>query len=240
MGGEIGRVKTYIGGMDKHLEGGVPEGSVVLICGTPGTMKSSLAYSILYNNAKEGRKGIYITLEQDSASLTKQMEKLHMGPHDGLTLVDFDALGWRMKDARYEANWVERMKDYIEEMAKKEEYKLLALDSLNALYSLTTVQNPRRELYYLFKALQDTGMTSFLISEIALGTKYFGHFGVEEFLADGIIHLDFQKKGDILSSLERYIGIIKMRATNHETMYYPLLYLEDGFRVYSREELELE
>ena len=44
------RVKTYIQGLDEQMSGGVPKGHVVLISGMPGTMKSSVAFNILYNN----------------------------------------------------------------------------------------------------------------------------------------------------------------------------------------------
>ncbi|MCK4730881.1 MAG: hypothetical protein KAT65_00355, partial [Methanophagales archaeon] len=78
------RIKTYIERMDERLEGGIPKGMVSLICGTPGCMKSSLVYSILYKNAVEGNlKGLYITLEQDIASLKKQMEMLGMAEGEG-------------------------------------------------------------------------------------------------------------------------------------------------------------
>ena len=42
------KIKTYIEGFDEILDGGIPEGHVVLVCGTPGTMKTSLTYSIMY------------------------------------------------------------------------------------------------------------------------------------------------------------------------------------------------
>jgi KaiC/GvpD/RAD55 family RecA-like ATPase len=48
--------KTYIRGFDEEIEGGIPQGHVVLVAGPPGTMKSSLAYSILYNNALNGNR----------------------------------------------------------------------------------------------------------------------------------------------------------------------------------------
>jgi len=60
-----GKVKTYIKGFDEQMDGGIPEGAVVLLVGEPGTMKSSIAFSILFNNAKEtNAKGLYISLEQ--------------------------------------------------------------------------------------------------------------------------------------------------------------------------------
>lgn len=235
---EIERIKTYVRGLDEHIEGGVPKGSVSLICGTPGTMKSSLAYSILHNNAvKEGIKGFYITLEQEIKSLRQQMEKLKMREIEAIEMVDFDTMLKKI-ERKPDTNWIQRVGGFIKSMGKSRE--LLVIDSLNALYSLTNIENPRREIYHLFKTLRETGMTCFLISEISPGKAGFSHHGVEEFLADNIIHLDFEKRGGILSSLERYLGIVKMRATNHDTQYFPILYLKDKFTVFGREELELE
>src|SRR2546430_1134709 len=49
-----GLVKTHIRGFDDDvLRGGIPQGHVVLIRGASGTMKSSLAYYVLYHNALE-------------------------------------------------------------------------------------------------------------------------------------------------------------------------------------------
>ena len=76
---DIERIKTHIVGFDDELEGGIPKGSVVLVSGSPGTMKSSIAYNILFYNAlKEGKKGLYITLEQSRASLLRHLKHLKM------------------------------------------------------------------------------------------------------------------------------------------------------------------
>ena len=58
---KVNRVKTYVKGLDEVMEGGIPEGSVVLVAGKPGTMKSSFAFNILYHNAnKEDKSGVYL------------------------------------------------------------------------------------------------------------------------------------------------------------------------------------
>ena len=74
---ELTRVKSRIDGFEDVLGGGVPAGSVVLLTGLPGTMKSSLAYAMLLNNAKENSaKCLYVSLEQTKPSLENQMEAM--------------------------------------------------------------------------------------------------------------------------------------------------------------------
>ena len=46
------RIKTYVTGLDERMEGGVPAKYLTLVCGRAGTMKSTLTYSMLFNNAK--------------------------------------------------------------------------------------------------------------------------------------------------------------------------------------------
>lgn len=233
------RIKTYIERMDERLEGGIPKGSVSLICGTPGCMKSSLAYSILYKNAVEGNlKGLYITLEQGIPSLKKQMEMLGMTEEsEKLDIVDHKMIDKELGEGmRFELNLIKKVKYYVDDHLKTEDYDLIVIDPLNALYSLTTIKNPRREVYHFFEGLREKEITSFLVSEMDQGENRFGKYGVEEFLSDAIIHLNFMRERDIL---ERYLGIVKMRCTNHDLQYFPLFYNKHGFVIYTKEEIEL-
>src|SRR5438046_9947634 len=84
------RVKTYIQGFDEALGGGVPKGHVVLVSGSPGTMKTSVTFSILYNNVKAGSKGLYISLEENHDDLKGAMDDLGMNGIDGMELYDPD------------------------------------------------------------------------------------------------------------------------------------------------------
>src|SRR3989304_2159010 len=64
------RISTSVRNLDEKMGGGILAGQVVLLCGRAGTMKSSLAFSILHNAAKrEGRRGVYLTLEQSREGL---------------------------------------------------------------------------------------------------------------------------------------------------------------------------
>jgi len=67
------KIGSYIENFDVALGGGVPEGHIVLVYGSAGTMKSTVCFNVLFNEILKGRKGAYITIEQNSLSLLKQM-----------------------------------------------------------------------------------------------------------------------------------------------------------------------
>src|SRR3990172_12615437 len=74
------RIRTYVRGLDEQLQGGIPAGHVVLLAGKPGTMKSSLSFHMLFQNARlDGRGAVYVTLEQSRESLLANMAGLGMG-----------------------------------------------------------------------------------------------------------------------------------------------------------------
>src|SRR5205809_5615625 len=70
------RIPTKMEGLDDVLGGGIPDGSVVLVSGAPGTMKTPLTYHILHANALAGVRGLYVSLEQSRASLVDHTEGL--------------------------------------------------------------------------------------------------------------------------------------------------------------------
>src|SRR5947208_14964201 len=79
------RLKTYVEGFDEALGGGIPRGSLVLVAGTPGTMKTALTFSILYENVNAGAKALYITLAETQEDLHAAMTD---GGHTALDVLD--------------------------------------------------------------------------------------------------------------------------------------------------------
>ncbi len=72
--GELQRIPLYIDGLDEKIEGGIPKGHIVLVCGSAGTMKSSVSFNTIYNEAAiNGKIALYISLEQSYPSLLNHM-----------------------------------------------------------------------------------------------------------------------------------------------------------------------
>ncbi|MDO8481157.1 MAG: ATPase domain-containing protein [Nanoarchaeota archaeon] len=69
-------IGSYIQSFDEALGGGFPRDHIVLVYGAAGTMKSTLCFNVLYNEVLAGKKGVYISIEQSSLSLLKQMVKM--------------------------------------------------------------------------------------------------------------------------------------------------------------------
>jgi len=224
------QVKTYIEGFDDKLQGGIPAGSVVLLVGQPGTMKSSIAYNMLFNNAvKNDMRGLYITLEQSTKSLNRHMTALGMDAsavRDKMEIVDIGLIRKKLTQLK-DQSWVQVFKMYAKNLKDSNDYSLLVIDSLPVLSVLAKFETPREELFHLFEWLRDLGVTTILIAEMATSTEAFAENG-EDFLADGIFYLRNQEIGDI--SIQRQIRCVKMRSVDHSSDYHSLLFDNGAFK----------
>ena len=227
------RVLTYVEGLDTTLEGGIPWGHVVLVEGAPGTMKSSVGFSILLQNAaREGLHCLYLSLEERTSSLLKQMGSLGLKlevPKGSLVVLDPRTAADLLGD---KADWVEALEEGIRSIKEQRGLDLIVIDSLEALEVLAKFKDRRREMYRLFEWLRDLDVTSFVITErpdwLVAGHVLQGRWD-EDFLADGVFHLRIHMVSDL--DAQRRLRVVKMRGTKHETGYLAMV-LDDGrFRV---------
>jgi len=232
---DIVRVPLSIEGLDERMQGGIPEGSVTLVTGVSGTMKSSLSFNIIFNQALKGKNALYITLEQNQQSLLTHLgslgfdfnavnilnvtdlldlnSKLSGLKQQGgnIIMADIGSLRKSRKaaDTSPDSSLFGTIKGFVVKL-KERNCDLFVLDSLSALYLVSKFDNPRKDLYYFFEFLRDSGVTSFLISEMPLKRDRYGDYEIEEFLADGVIKLDLVSRQ---RKVTREISIIKMRST---------------------------
>lgn len=64
-----GKAATGIGGFDDILAGGLARGRVYLLEGTPGAGKTTIATHFLMEGARQGEKGLYVTLSETEEEL---------------------------------------------------------------------------------------------------------------------------------------------------------------------------
>jgi len=219
------RLPMYVKGLDEKMEGGIPLGHVVLVCGVAGSMKTLLVLHTLYENVKRGNgRVLYVSLEEKRNLIIKRASKVGMKLdeiEDKFAIIDLGYLRKQLKEFPSEkVDWLESLISQIKTFKEDIGFDYLALDSLNALYAISEMKNPRDQLFYFFETLRDMGLTAFLITEMQNEKSEFGQYGVEEFLADGIIHTDLRR---INSVMNLFLGVVKMRETKHDRKYYPLV-----------------
>lgn len=224
------RVRTFIQGFDDKLGGGIPQGSIVLVCGEPGTMKSTIAFNALYHNAlREGSHAVYMTLEQGRESLAHHLRQLGLDPkdvEDRLTIVDLGMIRKTLEGSK--GTFFEIFRMYATNLKKTLGFNLLAIDSLPVLETMARFENPREELFKLFEWIHDLDATVFLVQEMSRAQDPYGRNG-EEFLADGIIALKMVTVGD--ANIQRRIRCVKLRGTAHSPNFYTLIYQNGQFQV---------
>ena len=219
-----GRIRTFVAGFDEALEGGIPKGHVVVLGGPSGTMKTSLGLNLVHRNRLDGVRGLYVSLEEGRASLLRTMARLGMEPKDDF-IVDIARLRTEHEAADETRGWLKILEEYLERKRGKEPFGLVVIDSLNSLYALAKLSDPRTDLFHFFTFLRGLGVTAVLIAETPDASSSFPNH--EDYLADGAILLRYGNDPDGRVSVE--IRCLKMRHTNHGRDWFRLDHADGAF-----------
>ncbi len=225
---EQARTKTGIQGLDKALNGGIPNGNIVLISGGAGTGKSTLCLQFAINGATLfGEKSLYISTEQNKEELYRQASGFNWPVK---ALEEKRLLKIIYFDVTEGDSFLEKMNAIIEEFQPSR----IVIDSLTTLtdsmlvsgvledkgFSMIQIAEtvnpiPRTEkimsktlLYHLFKAIKRYKVTTLLTTELPEEHKQLSADGVSEFIADGVILFRVINVGGTVS---RSIEVKKMR-----------------------------
>ncbi len=216
----IDRASTGIAELDQLLSGGFPRGSLILVCGNPGTGKTIFTASFLYDGAKNrGENGIYLSFSEGKRSFFDNMKTVGL---------DFDGLD---KDGSFHflemftatREGMGRMTADIVEAIRRFGAKRLVIDSYSVMAQATGGQFEARQVLHtvLSKIVRNMGCTTLVIAEQPSGDTRIGDAS-EEFVADGVLNLKF--------AIPRELEIRKMRGTRLKTRN-AIYTIEDGFRV---------
>jgi len=220
------RIPTGLPGLDSLMEGGVLKNSMTLITGGTGTGKTIVCLHFLMEGLKRGEPCVFMSLEED--------------PED----IKADALqfGWDLD--KYEEKGLFRIifhdpfeTDISSVLVNQIEYikaKRLVVDSLSMLGLYMKDQaTVRKQLGKLMKSVKNAGCTTFVTSEILEESKALSRFGVEEFVVDGVLILNYLGIGQ---ETNRSLQIRKMRRTNHGKDIYPFKITTKGIELQAEEE----
>ncbi len=240
----MNRIKTGVTGFDQLIEGGFPEGRSFLISGGTGTGKTIFAIQFIMKGAEEGEPGIYLTLDERPDLVREDMLRFgwNIRKYEDENLIKIiDGTIAKIgipsdEEFSLPATGFDLDKLLLELMKaiKKIKARRVVIDSIPALgMNFEKEHEIRKAILKLVYLLSRAGVTTILTTEIEPESKKVGKYGVEEFVADGVIVLHYMGIG---TQSNRTLHIRKMRATKHSEDLHPLEINENGINIRSIEE----
>ena len=233
------RVRTGIPGFDDLIEGGLPRGRSFLVSGGTGTGKTIFGLQFLVFGAKVNEPGVYLTLDERPDLVREDMLRfgwdLRALEDSGLfKIVDgtMAKLGIPSEEEfSLPATGFDLDKLLLEliRAIKKIGAKRVVIDSIAALgLNFESEHDVRKAVLKIVYLLARMGVTTILTTEINDGSTKLGKYGVEEFVADGVVVLHYMGVG---TQSNRTLHVRKMRATKHSEKLHPLLITDSGLVV---------
>jgi KaiC/GvpD/RAD55 family RecA-like ATPase len=217
------RVESGIPGLDPLIEGGFLENSINLVTGETGTGKTTFCLQYLWAGLQKGETGVYITLEQSPEEIKD--DALNFG-------WDFDKYEKKglCRIIYHDPAQVNNLGTVIVDEIKTIKARRLVIDSTSLIgMCLQDQAQVRKMLINLINVIKRAGCTALLISEIEEDRKALSRYGVEEFVVDGVIILNYLEYAS--GDLNRSLIVRKMRRTNHGADIYPTEITKKGFVV---------
>ena len=234
------RVLTGVQGLDKMLHGGLLLGRTYLLSGPTGSGKSTLAMQFAYNGAVlYNEPSLYVTLEESKEKLIEDMGKQGFDLEKAQKKHKFSLIGGPIAEInsmmyKVDAD-VNNMIAEIEEVVTQNKIKRVVIDSINLLTMFSKSDDERRRiLASLTNTFSALGCTTLLISETEEFTMRLSHYGIEEFVVDGVIALYLLWHG---SYFVPGIAVRKMRGSDHDKEVRTYQITNKGILVYPTETL---
>jgi len=204
--GSFDCVSTGIPELDAALGGGFIKGKTYLVAGETGAGKTIFSIQFLLTGAQQyDEPGVYVAVDEPTEQLLKGLKRfgwdvselvrkrilsfLDMRPH-------FSKIYLREERKKIEPRFViEGILNHV----KKVKAKRLVIDPIAPLIyggSQEDILYVREFLRELVFAIERVGtVTTVMTSEVPTGSKLLSRFGVEEFLATGILVLGLEEIG---------------------------------------------
>ena len=215
------RISSGIERLDTMLDGGFYRGSGVLISGAPGTAKTTLAGSFLSANAERGERGLYVSFDEASSQIVRNLSSVGMNLQP---MIDAGMLD--MYAVRTEARSAEEHFMAVRERIQASQPRHLVIDPISALTKtggqIAAVHGSLRLLDYA----RSQGITVLCTSLVA-GEDAFTETTQTQIstIADTWIHLAYLVHG---GERNRTLTIVKSRGMGHSNQVRELVLATSG------------
>lgn len=214
----IRRVKTGIPGFDGLIEGGIPEGFVVVVTGPPGTGKTTFSLQFLHEGVKNNERCIFFSFEENAEQLINQSIRFGWDFGEYIDKGYLEVFGF----SRFST-------EEIMEIINIFKPKRIIFDSLNIF---SDIGDFRRSPQWrnILKEIKDKKISSLVVTEKRNGRspKEFDEF---DFMGDGVIFFDKRQKNELDPYPTYNIHIQKMRLTKVYEMPHTFIIKDRGIEL---------
>ncbi|MCY3411121.1 MAG: circadian clock protein KaiC [Candidatus Heimdallarchaeota archaeon] len=237
----LDRISTGVKNLDEVLGGGYPRERTILIAGPAGAGKSTFGLAFLVDGIlRADEPGIYISFDEtlenvraDALSFgwdLKDLEEQNM-----LAMVDgFSLRAGIESPEKYKIELeVDEMLNLLIDLIDNIGAERVVIDSITAIaLGLNEELVQRKEILKLSAVMSALSTTTLMVSEMKSDSEI-SRFGIEEFMAQGVIVLKylFSKSG------RRTLQVRKMRGVEHNMSEMPYIMNASGLEVFPYEEL---
>lgn len=202
------QITSGVPALDELLGGGYVKGHSVLLCGQPGTGKTTLAFQYLVSGARIGEAGAFISFDEEEDKLMSNAASFDWSLED---LQTRDLLRVQKVGALEIQQFASQESILLIEIIRSISARRVVVDSLTS-YELLFKEDYERMLYVkrLVDEISQRGCTFVATSEAPPGRL--SRFGISEFIFDTIIHLELSPD----SKTGRTLEILKNRGSPHK------------------------
>jgi KaiC/GvpD/RAD55 family RecA-like ATPase len=238
---------TGIQGLDELMNGGIPDGRVVLLVGGPGTGKTIFVAQFLYKGIKDHKEnGVFVSLDENKSHFHSEME------HFGWSFADLEkdrkfafldatraTRGSMLKENLYKEETrslkgkelpIEKLIEELKDKISSVDAKRVAVDTLAALfYRFPDPVERRTAVVDLIESLSDLNRTTVITTELEHLGSFERNALIEEYLVHGVIMMQTLFSG---GTTTRALQIEKMRGTKVNPNLVPYTIDRNGIEVF--------
>ena len=204
---EFPRLESGIVGLDDMIEGGFPFPSVMLVAGSAGSGKTTLAQKFLFAGAQKGEQGLFIsTLSEPAQWMLRYASQFEFADpkYYGKEIIYYD-IGTALRD--YDG---QQLLKVIDDKVAEVMPQRIVIDPITVVGAMIK-DDYRTFAFDLVTRLKNWQAVTLLTGEVRPGEMYPAEIS---YAVDGVLLLMLSDEGD---ARRKYIEVLKMRGTNHLT-----------------------